>query len=291
MKKILLVFFALLLVAIPLAAFAQDEGEEDLSDKLDKLLGQWKRSFASPSYGIAFFTARVEGGDYGVLLDDTRRFMVPAIDLRIMSGKNVSKRGGFYTGVETGVLIFMGGEGQPFNDQQDYYYSDGDNAIPVPGSMSVPLNFNASIDGGIVFLMAKYGLRADIGVSLIGISLGFEMGAGASLFSGGYQFSTSDWVEVGSGSSAATMGLIVDANAEAALRLGKNFRLFVKAGAIIAPIGLPDNQWSEYHWVPEKDDGSPAWDEERQRYLLSQYSLNLNAFAFGARAGFALNFN
>ncbi|GAG04888.1 unnamed protein product, partial [marine sediment metagenome] len=173
MKKILLVFFSLLLVAIPLAAFAQDEGEEDLSDKLDKLLGQWKRSFASPSYGFAFFFARVEGGDYGVLSDDARRFMVPAIDLRIMSGKNVSKRGGFYTGVETGVLIFMGGEGQPFYDEPDYWhYGTG---TPTFGG-TIPINFNASMDGGLVFLMAKYGLRADLGVSLIGISLGFEMG-------------------------------------------------------------------------------------------------------------------
>ncbi len=283
MKKILLVFFALLLIAIPLAAFAQDEGEEDLSDKLDKLLGQWKRSFASPSYGIAFFSARVEGGNYDFLSDDARRFMVPAIDLRIMSGKNVSKRGGFYTGVETGVLIFMGGEGQEFYDEPYYW------AGTPPGPY--PLTFNASIDGGLVFLMAKYGLRADIGVSLIGISLGFEMGAGASLFSGGYRFTTGDWIEVGSGSSSATMGLIVDANAEAALRLGKNFRLFVKAGAIIAPIGLPDNRWSDYQWVPEQDTAGDVSQEDRQRYLLSQYSLDLDAFAFGARAGFALNFN
>ncbi len=286
MKKILLVFFALLLVAIPLAAFAQDELEEDLSDKLDKLLGQWKRSFASPSYGVALFFASVEGGNYSVLPDDSRRFLVPTIDLRIMSGKNISKRGGFYTGVETGVLIFMGGEGQPFYDEPDYW------GLTSPGP--TPLNFNASMDGGLVFLMAKYGMRADIGVSLIGISLGFEMGAGASLFSGGYRFTSNDydWVEVSSGSSAATMGLIVDANAEAALRLGKNFRLFVKAGAIIAPIGLPDNQWDEYQRVPENDlvfgDVSA---EEKQRYLLSQYDLELNAFGFGARAGFALNFN
>jgi hypothetical protein len=148
------------------------------------------------------------------------------------------------------------------------------------------------MDGGLVFLMAKYGLRADIGVSLIGFSLGFEMGAGASLFSGGYRFISNDydWVEVSSGSSAATMGLIVDANAEAALRLGKNFRLFVKVGAIIAPIGLPDNQSQDYQYIPENDAGTTT-AEEIQRYLLSQYSLELNAFGFGARAGFALNFN
>ncbi|KPJ86656.1 MAG: hypothetical protein AMS17_11435 [Spirochaetes bacterium DG_61] len=100
-------------------------------------------------------------------------------------------------------------------------------------------------------------------------------------------------VEVKSGSSAAIMGLIVDLNGEGAIRLGKNFRFFLKAGFIIAPIELPDNRWDEYQWVAVDDSGGATWitDEDRQRYLLSQYRVSLDAFGFGARVGFALNFD
>ena len=53
MKKIVLLLFAVLLLIIPVTAFAQDE--ESLSDAIDKLLSHWKRNFASPSYGLTFF--------------------------------------------------------------------------------------------------------------------------------------------------------------------------------------------------------------------------------------------
>jgi hypothetical protein len=154
------------------------------------------------------------------------------------------------------------------------------------------------MDGGLVFLMSRYGLRIDLGVSLIGISLGLDLGAGASLFSGGYRFYVGSdpdntTVDVGSGSSSAIMGLIVDGNAEAAIRLGKNFRIFAKAGVVISPIGLPDNRWNEYRHVAEADQLEEPWvtDEDRQKYLLSQYRLELNPFALNARVGFALNFD
>lgn len=289
MKKVLLLLFALLIVSVPLAAIAQEEGEEEEKEKwtdtLDKVLGQWKRDFAAPSYGIALFTARVEGP--GMMGDES--FRVPAIDLRIMRGINVSKRGGFFVGIETGVLVFMNlGDGAQFSASPNYW----------PTNTPYNLNFGATMDGGLVFLMSRYGLRLDLGVSLIGISLGLDLGAGASLFSGGYKFYNgsspeNSTVEVSSGSSSAIMGLIVDVNAEAAVRFGKNFRIFVKVGAIIAPIGLPDSRWGEYDYIAEQEAAGSfvPTDDDIQKYLLSQYRLELNAFALDARVGFSLNFD
>jgi CubicO group peptidase (beta-lactamase class C family) len=294
MRKVLLLLFALIIVCVPLVAIAQEEGEEEGEtwDKaLDRILGQWKRSFAAPSYGIALFSARVDGP--GSIGDDQSQFLVPAIDLRIMRGVNVSKRGGFFTGIETGVLVFTNiGGGAQFSDT--VFYPEFNAGLGT----TLPLDFGATMDGGLVFLMSRYGLRIDLGVSLIGISLGLDLGAGASLFSGGYRFYVGSdpdntIVDVGSGSSAAIMGLIVDGNAEAALRLGKNFRIFAKAGAIISPIALPDIRRDEYRYIAEADFNNEPWvtPEDRQRYLLSQYRLELNAFALSARVGFALNFD
>jgi hypothetical protein len=290
MKKIVLILMAILIVAMPFAVFAQDE--ETIADAIDKLLGHWKRNFASPSYGLSFFQARVEGGNYGVLTDENRKFFVPAMDLRIFRGVNVSKRGGFYTGIETGVLIFVNPtEESRFYDKPFYWPDKGSNP---------PLSFDAKMNGGLVFLMAKYGLRADIGIALIGVSVGLEAGAGGTLFAGGYEFYTGPpddpIVKVGSGSANAILGLIVDLNGEGAIRLGKNFRFFLKAGFVIAPIGLPENRWDEYEWIAQEDQstGYPSPNispEDRQRYLLSQYRLELEPFGFGARVGFALNFD
>lgn len=294
MKKVLLLLFALLIVSVPLAAMAQeeDEGEEKekWTDTLDKVLGQWKRDFAAPSYGIARFQAKVDGP--GTLGDDESKLPIWAIDLRIMRGINVSKRGGFFAGVETGVLVFTHLGRSEFSDSIWYpEYSGGT-------GMDFPLDFGVLMDGGLVFLMSRYGLRIDLGVSLIGLSLGLDIGAGASLFSGGYMFYVGDdpdspTVDVWSGSSGAIMGLIVDGNVEAALRLGKNFRIFVKAGAIVSPIALPELKRDEYRYIAEADYNNESWvtDEDRQKYLLSQYRLALDLFALDVRIGFALNFD
>ena len=88
------------------------------------------------------------------------------------------------------------------------------------------------------------------------------------------------------------MGLIVDLDAEAGLRFGKNFRLFAKVGVIIAPIDLPDNRWDEYEYIADAD-GLEPWvdDNERARYLLSQYGMDLDTVGLGGRVGFSMNFN
>lgn len=247
-----------------------------------------EEEFCRAELRACIFFARVDG-ESGVLKDEAREFIVPAVDLRIFRGVNVSKRGGFYTGIETGVLIFAApGEVNMFYDEPYYW--------PDVGFYTTGLDFGAKMEGGLVFLMAKYGLRMDVGIALIGASFGLEAGAEASLFSGCYRFFTGGpkdtTVDVSSGSSAAIMGLIVDINAEGALRFGKNFRLFAKAGIMIAPIDLPDNRWDEYEYIASAD-GLEPWvgDNDRHRYLLSKYGMDLDPFGLGARVGFSLNFN
>ncbi|GEM_PF-2909841 len=271
MKKYVLILVAVCILGIPFTAFAEAE---------------WKQNFASPSYGLVIFPSRIErnwiqGVDSGL---EEQSFLTPAVDLRIFRGVNVSRRGGFYSGVEAGALIFVP-MSQSFTDSVTIHtFQAGDVTFS-------DFNFNLEVNGGIVFLMAKYGLRIDIGPALFGLGLGADLGMGASLYSGGFELYAGDrdeGVSTSWGASGASMGLIVNSGVEGALRLGRNFRFFANAGVIIVPVSYPNNQtWEENQWVLDDQNPSPR---DLQRYALSNYNVNIDAFGFGARFGFVLNY-
>jgi len=299
MKKAMFLMFVVIILAVPVIGFSQTEKE---LEQAKSWLGQWKRNFASPTYGIALFKGSLKGGYFGQPWENTipeneRDFPATAMDFRIFRGVNVSKRGGFYTGVETGVLFLA-----PFADISFYEPTMGE-------------DMHLEYTGGLVFLMAKYGLRLDIGLAIFGVSLGAELGMGGTLFSGGFNFYTGqkdDWyADYGWGTSQATMGLIMDTALEGALRLGKNFRLVTKLGFMAAPISVPESRGWEEYWV----DGATgqafyAWDQgyydpnlemyigpspitddrDYQRAIMAQYDVELDAFALDLRFGFVLNF-
>jgi len=288
MKKIVFFIIAALVLLIPVLSFAQTDKE---MEQAKSWLGQWKRNFASPTYGIAIFHGQLDGG-WNMpqqLNDSDKEFPVTAMDLRIFKGVNVSKRGGFYTGVEAGVLFLA-----PFMDTTFDEPNLGE-------------KMGLSYNGGLVFLMAKYGLRIDLGISLFGVSLGAEVGMGGTLFAGGFDFYTgpkdNPTVDEGFGSDKASMGLILDTAAEAALRLGKNFRLVGKLGVMAAPIAVSENN-DRNDYIFDNVNGKVyyAWDttqaseitpgsDEYKRAVMSQYSIHIDPFALDARVGFVLNFN
>jgi len=293
MKKPMFLMFVVMILAVPVIGFSQTEKE---LEQAKSWLGQWKRNFASPTYGVTLFKGRLEGGWYNwenAIPDEDRNFPATAMEFRIFRGVNVSKRGGFYTGVETGVLFFS-----PFADVK---WDE-----PTIGEMHLEYT------GGLVFLMAKYGLRLDIGLAIFGVSLGAELGMGGTLFAGGFEFYTGSredrFASYGWGTSMANMGLIMDTALEGALRLGKNFRLVTKLGFMGAPISVPESRgWEEYSvWSDENGNVVvyPSWavnepnfggitdpnDREFQRGVMSTYDVELDPFALDFRFGFVLNF-
>ena len=286
MKKVIFLIVAAFILILPVLVFAQSDKE---IEQAKSWLGQWKRNFASPSYGFALFHGRLGGGWYAQnpIPDEDRKFPITALDFRIFRGVNVSKRGGFYTGVETGVLFLQNFEEITFNE-------------PTIGDMHLRYN------GGLVYLMAKYGLGIDVGISLIGITLGAEMGMGGTLFAGGFDFYTGSKddpdVEEGYGTDAASLSLVLDVAGMAALRLGKNFRLFAKAGIMAAPISVPARKgYEEYYYGYDQNTSSYGWfyawdgtlitsEDDIKRAVMSQYEVRIDAFAIDMRVGFVLNF-
>ena len=100
-----------------------------------------------------------------------------------------------------------------------------------------------------VFLLAKYGYRLDIGISLMGISLGWEMGIGACIAQGGLDFKTQIGNDYGSNSFSSEglgIGVMLDTAVEAAIRLGKNFRLIARLGAMLTPLVFSDGDSSGF---------------------------------------------
>jgi len=286
MRKVIFLLIAAFVLILPVLVFAQSDKEVE---QAKSWLGQWKRNYASPTYGMTFFHGNLEVNGYlpNRISDNKGEFSITAVDLRIFRGVNVSKRGGFYTGVETGVLFLA-----PFEETSFFEPNLGEKMY---------LDYT----GGLVFLMAKYGLRIDLGISLFGVSLGAEVGMGGTLFSGGFDFYTGSsdnrTADVGFGTDRAAMGLILDTALEGAIRIGKNFRIVAKAGILAAPIPMPRSDEKDNYWFDEQGNAHYTWDtndsnaitlgsEEYKRAVMSQYGINIDPFAIDVRIGFVLNF-
>jgi hypothetical protein len=296
MKKLFLLKAALALAAAlsPLAApfaAAAESDEDSLNEAVDKVIGHWKRNFAAPAYGLALFSVDIKsGGLPGVsssLGDDT--FLAPAVDLRIFRGVNVSKRGGFYTGLETGVFIFL-----PFSHSfTDVNVSVDETGVDTGGTLHSlgSLNFKVRPYGGVVFLMAKYGLRMDVGTSKAGFGAGLELGAGGSIYAGGFDLwmgpKDNPLYEAAGTSDTTKMSLLLDASAEWAFRVGRNFRMFAKGSVIITPVVFERRAFPIIV-------GNGVNDTDLNvltTYALNNYDLEFHSFVYDLRAGFIVNFD
>jgi len=202
----------LLLFAFALAApvLAQDS---------DYDVEGWKKRVASPTYGlvVGFLTIKDwDGNEFDTLA-------IPGIELRIFNGTNVAKRGGFFVGYEVGTIFFV-------KDDFDTY------TLPTSGP-PVDLTPNEFF-AGTLFLLSKYGYRLDLGIEAAGLSLGVEAGMGLQVSMGGIDIQADDgspdppetWIQI-----YAPFSLVLDAAAEAAFRLGQNFRVFGRLGVMVMP--------------------------------------------------------
>jgi hypothetical protein len=280
MKRGVLIAMLLVFAALPLLTLAQEQ-----EDPAESPYGLWKRNFASPTYGVTVFNARVEWKGLESTQSDfnRREFIVPAIDLRIFRGVSVSRRGGFYMGVEVGTLILIPVTSRSFSDtvivddfSAPYTYNSG------------LFNFNVEVSGGSVFVMMKYGLRYDFGSSLLGFSVGFELGSGAALQTSGYRIVT-ETAEQDSGSDEISFNLIVEPSAEFGLRMGRNFRFLAKAGVIVMPSIVRHEKMYDNYVL--NDGATINSDDDYLRFAIQGYDVELGSIGFDVRAGFALNFN
>jgi len=289
MRKFILSVMALILILLPVAVRAQESGDA-LEKPVEQDLGQWNRNFLSPAYGVALFRAEIrQRGIPGVIsyfVDE--EILVTAADLRVFRGVNVSKKNGFYTGVEAGAFIFLP-VAHSFSD--DVTVMDPD-YMPAPPWVSGPIDFKAAPYGGLFFLMAKYGLRTDVGKQKKGFGAGLELGAGGSIYTGGFDLWMGDKenpsAKADAGSTETKISLIVDASAEGSFRVGKNSRLFAKGSVMIMPLTFEGGQLSS---VTVMNDGVSNTNLQYFEYALRNYELEYLPFVYGLRVGFTLSFD
>lgn len=240
MKK--LAFFSIMLCLMITGLFADDTGAFT-----------WKQGVASTTYGVALLPINVSYiNEGGTSFEDT--IMLPGLDIRLFTGKNIAKRGGFFTGIETGALMFF----LPPDDQLSWV-----DDIKVSSDLFI----------GTVFMLAKYGYRMDVGFKLFGLSLGWEMGIGARIASGYYELSgvrdgTGGTIETGY--EASYMSMMLDSAVEGAVRLGPNFRFVAKLGAMLTPPLLEmNNETGEYEGEVPSYDFMGNIDLESEPYIVT----------------------
>ena len=277
----------LALLFLPFTALSQEPGEDPVAQLTDTI-NKVKRSNASPSYGFTLFHGRVRAAELagvtGSFVDEG--LFTPAIDMRFFIGKSVLEHGGFYSGVESGILVFVPppmGWGATYTD-----------TVLITPTISLPrtesYEFHVRCSGAFAFLMAKYGYRFDTGMSLYGVSMGLELGTGVGFYDGSIRLYAGDrndsGMDVDYGRDRSVMSLIVDAAWEASLRLGPNFRVFGKLGLVLLPLQFPTREQGEIETLT-----NPTSTEEYIRYALQRYTVEIDTLAYDIRFGFALSFN
>ena len=194
---------------------------------------------------------------------------------------NVSKRGGFFAGTEVGTLFF-------FTPEDNSSFTDN-----YPGVEEYTVNIDTIM--AMVFIMAKYGYRMDIGLALAGVSVGAEMGIGARLAQGymGLDLHLDDGAgNEGRGSKefygeGMGLGVILDTAVEAAIRLGKNFRLIARLGAMITPPVFTSGDSDGNFWsLP----GTASYNDADAANLVDRYKIETIPIIPTLRVGFILNY-
>jgi hypothetical protein len=304
-RRSLLVAAVLVVGAFLVPAFAaaqendQGDGKEGgFEEALLSVTGQWKKNYACPSVGVVFYKARLrQQSNSNVTFNlpfGEKEYFVPAVEMRIFRGVNITKRAGFFSGLEAGGVVFP-----PYVKSFGDDVTVNDTTTPVTGTYNNIVNsgidtFNTVFYGGTVFLMLKYGYRFELGFSKLGFSAGLQLGTGASLFSGGYDVyagSRDNPIAKGGYSTGETrLDIATDLSLEAALRLGRNFRLFAAAGLLMTPLDIGDEKRMSIPGSEVLSDPAPT-NEKYLRYALNAYDVEIDGFGFSMRAGFSLNFN
>ena len=231
----------------------------------------WKDNFASTTYGVALMPVDFNNANK----DTSNTVMMTGIDIRLFNGKNITTRGGFYTGTEVGVMVFFSGD-EEFSDS----YTD---ALSNTVDYTV-INSDSFI--GMVFVLAKYGYRLDLGVKLFGISLGWEMGIGARIASGNFDYNADIGGDSGSrseGYDTTAMSMILDTAVEGSIRLGTSLRFVAKVGFVLTPPLIDIN-----------DSGTPVSvaviDPGEADNILANYDVESFPVIPTARVGFIVSY-
>ncbi len=239
-------------------------------------MGEWKQELASPTYGLAFMGLDIYSRDEEGY---TELVWLPGIDLRLFRGVNVAKRGGFFAGAEVGTLFFLTPEkASSFTDN-------------YPGVEEYTVNIDTIM--AMVFLMAKYGYRLELGMALGGVSVGWEMGIGARLAQGylGLETHLDDGAGIESWGSkefygdGMGLGVILDTALEAAIRLGKNFRIFARLGAMLTPPVFTSGDSEGHFWDLL---GTATYNDAAD--LTDRYQVDTAPIIPTIRVGFILNY-
>lgn len=232
----------------------------------------WKDNFASTTYGVALMPVEFNNND----TDVSNTIIMPGIDIRLFNGKNVTKRGGFYTGTEIGLIMFFGGDAE----FEDTYYGT------TAGSVTYNI-VNSDSFIGTVFVLAKYGYRLDLGVKLFGVSLGWEMGIGARIASGNFDYKANiggHEVSISDGYETTAMSMILDTAVEASVRLGTNLRFVGKVGMLLTP-PFVDISTST---APASDLNTVEYDEAEE--IIGRYDVEGFPVITTVRVGFIVSY-
>lgn len=282
---------ALALLTLPAAAFCQDVSEGVTEGLGGSAESAW-RAVASPSYGLLFFHGRIRSGGLGEVTNTLKSegFFASAADLRFFLGREISGRNGFYSGLETGVVAFLPGPtNAKFTDAVSVY-----DANASPNVWSGTYEFKVRYEGAFVFLAARYGYRFETGTSLYGWSFGVDLGLGAGVYDGGVRLYIGDkddsMTDIDYGKDGSVLSMIADCAFEASLKLGKYFSVVGKLGIVYLPINFPGRDMDGVDRHTMTDGSLYNSPEEYMRYALYNYTVDLDAFAYGVRFGFALRF-
>jgi hypothetical protein len=282
-QRIVALAFAAVLLA-PFAGVAQDwEGNAEGSRD------RWNRSFLEPGFGAVLLHASVHTkglpGIASAIRDED--MWLTAVDLRVFRGVALSKGGPFYTGLEAGTFIFL-----PIAKTLDDSVTVADpDYIPIPPWVSGAYSFEVAPYGGIVFLMAKYGVRKDVQKSKSKLGGGLELGVGGTLYSGGFDVSSEELydTETKTGSSDAKVGPVFEAAAEGTIRIREAVRLSLKGSFLYMPLP-PSEKQGPYDVVTDPDTNART-DQEYAWYALENYAVEFDPYVFGLRFGIILEFD
>jgi hypothetical protein len=240
----------------------------------ENITWDWKDNFASTTYGIALMPVNFEGAG----TNTGNSIYLPGIDIRLFNGKNITKKGGFYTGTEVGLIMFFSGDGEFQATYTDDLAGDSVNYNV--------LNSDSFI--ATVFVLAKYGYRLDLGVKLFGVSLGWEMGIGARIASGNFDISANiDGNEVSrsEGYDTTAMSMILDTAVEASVRLGTNLRFVAKLGVMLTPPLVRFD--GIYDQTIDLSDGADYGEAEA---IIENYEIESSPLITTARVGFIVSY-
>ncbi|MBA7712114.1 hypothetical protein ES703_121084 [subsurface metagenome] len=91
-------------------------------------------------------------------------------------------------------------------------------------------------------------------------------------------------------SNTMGLGVMLDAALEAALRLGKNFRIIARVGAMLTPPAFCGGDESDFWGASGLGDLDLIDDDGEAHALLARYTVDQSPFIPTVRVGFILNY-